>query len=132
MDNVPPEPTAQVAPADEDQAEQGEELVVTAPKPITAASTLTASAEDLKERPLNRPGDVAEIMPGLFAVQHAGGGKANQYFVRGFDADHGTDVALAIDGVPVNMVSHAHGQGYADLHYLIPETVSSVDVRKGP
>ena len=131
MDNVPPEPVEQVAPATE-EVEQAEELVVTAPKPITAASALTASAEDLKERPLNRPGDVAEIMPGLFAVQHAGGGKANQYFVRGFDADHGTDVALAIDGVPVNMVSHAHGQGYADLHYLIPETVSSVDVRKGP
>jgi len=131
MDDVPPEPTEQVTPARKD-VEQGEELVVTAPKPITAASALTASAEDLKERPLNRPGDVAEIMPGLFAVQHAGGGKANQYFVRGFDADHGTDAALAIDGVPVNMVSHAHGQGYADLHYLIPETVSSVDVRKGP
>jgi hypothetical protein len=83
-------------------------------------------------RPLTRPGDVAEAMPGMFAVQHAGGGKANQFFVRGFDADHGTDVAIDIDGVPVNMLSHAHGQGYADMHWLVPELVSSVDVRKGP
>lgn len=132
MDTPPPEPAAEVAPLRDDDNVPMEEVVVTAPRPITAASALTATAQDVAERPLNRAGDVAEIMPGLFAVQHAGGGKANQFFVRGFDADHGTDVALAIDGIPVNMVSHAHGQGYADLHYLIPETVSSVDVRKGP
>ncbi|MEZ4235245.1 MAG: TonB-dependent receptor [Myxococcota bacterium] len=109
-----------------------EEVVVIGEKPITAASSLTADADDLRVRPLPRPGDLAEVMPGLFAVQHAGGGKANQYFVRGFDADHGTDIALAVDGVPVNLVSHGHGQGYADLHFVIPELVVGVDVRKGP
>ncbi|MES2645208.1 MAG: TonB-dependent receptor [Myxococcota bacterium] len=132
MDPTPPpeEPTETAAPADDEDVD--EVLVVTAPKPITAASALTASARDVELRPLTRPGDVAEVMPGMFAVQHAGGGKANQFFIRGFDADHGTDIALGVDGVPVNMVSHAHGQGYADLHFLIPETVRSVDVRKGP
>src|SRR6185436_16763424 len=70
--------------------------------------------------------------PGLFTVQHAGGGKANQYFLRGFDIDHGTDLALSIDGVPINMPSHAHGQGYADLHFVTPELVERIDVTKGP
>lgn len=128
--------SAETAPLDnapeENQEETPPTVEVTAPAPITASSTLSASSRDVELRPLNRPGDVAEVMPGLFAVQHAGGGKANQYFVRGFDADHGTDIALSIDGVPVNMVSHAHGQGYADLHFLIPELVASVDARKGP
>lgn len=72
------------------------------------------------------------MVPGLVIAQHAGGGKAEQIFLRGFDADHGTDVAVSVDGTPVNMVSHAHGQGYADLHFLIPEVVSEVEVRKGP
>lgn len=71
-------------------------------------------------------------MPGVVIAQHAGGGKAEQIFARGFDADHGTDVAISVDGTPVNMVSHAHGQGYADLHFLIPEVVPRVEVRKGP
>ena len=71
-------------------------------------------------------------MPGLVIAQHAGGGKAEQIFLRGFDADHGTDVAISVDGSPVNMVSHGHGQGYADLHFLIPEVVDRIDVRKGP
>ena len=70
--------------------------------------------------------------PGLVLVQHAGGGKANQYFLRGFDADHGTDVALSIDGVPINMVSHAHGQGFADTNFIIPEVVERVEITKGP
>src|SRR5262249_15665063 len=77
-------------------------------------------------------GDVVEAVPGLFAVQHAGGGKANQYFLRGFDADHGTDVAFFVDGVPVNMPSHGHGQGFSDLHFLIPELVTSLHAYKGP
>ena len=63
------------------------------------------------------------------AVQHAGGGKANQYFLRGFDADHGTDVAFFVDGVPVNMPSHGHGQGFADFHFLIPELVTTATVK---
>lgn len=127
MDPSVQSPTEQVASFDE-----VEEIVVVGEAPITAASALTTSGTELNLRPLTRPGDVAEAMPGLFAVQHAGGGKANQYFVRGFDADHGTDLAIGIDGVPVNLLSHAHGQGYADLHWLIPELVASVDVRKGP
>src|SRR5579862_3156075 len=65
-------------------------------------------------------------------VQHSGGGKANQYFLRGFDADHGTDIALSIDGIPINMVSHAHGQGYADTNFIIPETVERLEITKGP
>jgi outer membrane receptor protein involved in Fe transport len=72
------------------------------------------------------------VTPGLYVVQHAGGGKANQYFLRGFDADHGTDVALFVDGVPVNLVSHGHGQGYADLHWILPELIQRVEVHKGP
>ena len=76
--------------------------------------------------------DLLRLVPGLFIAQHQGGGKAEQIFLRGFDADHGTDVNISVDGVPVNMVSHAHGQGYADLHFLIPETVSNYDFGKGP
>ena len=72
------------------------------------------------------------MVPGLFIGQHAGGGKAEQIFLRGFDIDHGTDINLSVDGMPVNMVSHAHGQGYADLHYLIPETVDRIHFGKGP
>ena len=72
------------------------------------------------------------LIPGLIINQHQGGGKAEQYLIRGFDADHGTDLAIFVDNVPVNMRSHAHGQGYADLHFLIPETVRAVDVLKGP
>jgi outer membrane receptor protein involved in Fe transport len=72
------------------------------------------------------------VVPGLLAVQHQGGGKADQLFLRGFDADHGTDVGVFIDGVPVNLPSHAHGQGFADLHFLIPEALERIDVVKGP
>ena len=67
--------------------------------------------------------DILRQVPGLIVSQHAGGGKADQYFIRGFDADHGTDIAVFADGVPVNMPSHGHGQGYADTHFLIPETI---------
>jgi len=108
------------------------ELVVEGARPLTAASSEDIRRHDLARRPLLRPSDVLEVVPGLVVVQHAGGGKANQYFLRGFDDDHGTDLALSIDGVPVNLVTHAHGQGYADLHHLIPELVSRVEVRKGP
>jgi outer membrane receptor protein involved in Fe transport len=72
------------------------------------------------------------MVPGLFIGQHAGGGKAEQIFLRGFDLDHGTDIRLTVDGMPVNMVSHAHGQGYADLHFVIPELLQGVDFKKGP
>ena len=92
----------------------------------------TIGAVDIRLRPVNTSQDVLRIVPGLFIAQHAGGGKAEQIFLRGFDIDHGTDIAITVDGMPVNMISHAHGQGYADLHFLIPETVEKVGFDKGP
>lgn len=92
----------------------------------------TLSALDLNLRPVNSSQDLMRLVPGLFIAQHMGGGKAEQIFIRGFDADHGTDLNVSVDGLPVNMVSHVHGQGYADLHFLIPETVASYDFGKGP
>lgn len=86
---------------------------------------------DIQVTPVNSSQDVLRKVPGLFIGQHAGGGKAEQIFLRGFDIDHGTDINLAVDGLPVNMVSHAHGQGYADLHFVIPETIDKVDFGKG-
>src|SRR5713101_2108811 len=96
----------------------------------TAASRLIRDL-DIRLRPRESSQELLRLTPGLLIAQHAGGGKAEQIFLRGFDADHGTDVAISVDGVPVNMVSHAHGQGYADLHWLIPEVVEYVDVHKG-
>lgn len=92
----------------------------------------TLSQADIKLRPINTSQDILRIVPGLFIGQHAGGGKAEQIFLRGFDIDHGTDINIEVDGMPVNMVSHAHGQGYADLHFLMPELISIVDFDKGP
>lgn len=86
---------------------------------------------DINLRPLSNSQEILRMVPGLFIGQHAGGGKAEQIFLRGFDIDHGTDIRLTVDGMPVNMVSHAHGQGYADLHFLIPELVENVDFKKG-
>lgn len=97
---------------------------------VSALNTIGAVAIML--RPINTSQDVLRIIPGLFIAQHAGGGKAEQIFLRGYDIDHGTDVNITVDGLPVNMVSHAHGQGYADLHFLIPETVEKVNFDKGP
>lgn len=87
---------------------------------------------DLKITPVQNGQEVLMQMPGLFIGQHAGGGKAEQIFLRGFDIDHGTDLAVSVDNVPVNMVSHAHGQGYADLHFLIPELITKMEYGKGP
>ncbi|GAA0526808.1 TonB-dependent receptor [Rhizomicrobium palustre] len=89
-------------------------------------------AEDLLRRPILRPGEVVEDIPGVIVTQHSGSGKANQYFLRGFNLDHGTDLAISLDGVGVNLPSHAHGQGYADLNFLIPELVERVAYKKGP
>lgn len=86
---------------------------------------------DLKTNPVNSAQDILRKVPGLFIGQHAGGGKAEQLFLRGFDIDHGTDIRITTDGMPVNMVSHAHGQGYADLHYIIPETIKDIQFGKG-
>ncbi len=102
---------------------------------VGIASSATEGAtghEDLARRPLLRPAEVVETVPGVIATQHSGDGKANQYFLRGFNLDHGTDFSVSVDGVPVNMPSHGHGQGYADLNFLIPELVDSVRYRKGP
>ncbi|WP_041748072.1 TonB-dependent receptor [Bradyrhizobium cosmicum] len=96
------------------------------------ASELTVSGEAVNARPFTRPGEALEAVPGLIVTQHSGEGKANQYFLRGYNLDHGTDLAITVDGVPVNMRTHAHGQGYADLNWLIPETIAAMDVRKGP
>lgn len=101
-------------------------------KPFTAASSQTIRDRDLATRTILKPADLLKVTPGLFVGQHAGGGKANQYFLRGFDIDHGTDLALWVDELPVNMVSHGHGQGYADMHFVIPELYDRVEVRKGP
>jgi outer membrane receptor protein involved in Fe transport len=90
------------------------------------------SKSDIKMRGINNSQEVLPIVPGLFIGQHAGGGKAEQIFLRGFDIDHGTDINITVDGMPVNMVSHAHGQGYADLHFVIPELIDNVHFRKGP
>jgi len=96
-----------------------------------SASEGTVTAADLAERPLLRPAEVLEAVPGLIVTQHSGDGKANQYFLRGFNLDHGSDFTTTVLGMPVNMVSHAHGQGYMDLNFLIPELVREVKFRKG-
>ncbi len=106
------------------------EVVIT--PELNSASFHTLSTLDLSLRPVNSSQDLMRLVPGLFIAQHMGGGKAEQIFIRGFDADHGTDLNVSVDGMPVNMVSHIHGQGYSDLHFLIPETVSTYDFGKGP
>ena len=97
-----------------------------------SASEGVVTSKQLRTRPLLRAGDIMESVPGLVATQHAGEGKANQYFLRGFNLDHGTDFATYVDGVPINLPTHGHGQGYTDLYFLIPELVDSVAYRKGP
>ena len=92
----------------------------------------TLSKIDLDLKPVKNTQELLRLVPGLFIAQHAGGGKAEQIFLRGFDCDHGTDVQVSIDGMPVNMVSHAHGQGYADAHFIIPETINNIDFGAGP
>lgn len=98
----------------------------------TSASVGTVTQEQLTYRPLLRPAEVLETVPGMVVTQHSGDGKANQYFLRGFNLDHGTDFASYVEGMPVNMVTHGHGQGYADLNFLIPELVQSIVYKKGP
>jgi len=114
-----------------------EELVVTGRREHLAGEARSASEGvvgqmDLAIRPLLRPGDVLEAVPGLIVTQHSGSGKSNQMFLRGFNLDHGTDFSTAIDGMPVNLRSHGHGQGYTDINFLIPETVARINFVKGP
>lgn len=97
-----------------------------------SASEGRVSFQEIRQRPVLRAGDVLETVPGLVATQHSGSGKANQLFLRGFNLDHGTDFATSIDGMPVNLRTHGHGQGYTDLNFIIPEMVQEILYRKGP
>jgi len=97
-----------------------------------SATQGTVGATELQDRPILRSGEVLETVPGLIITQHAGGGKANQYFLRGFNLDHGTDFAVSLDGMPLNLPSHAHGEGYADMNTVIDEFVQRVNFQKGP
>ena len=97
-----------------------------------AASEGSIGGADLLVRPLFKTAELLESMPGMIAVQHSGSGKANQFFLRGFNLDHGTDYTVFVDGMPMNLRSHGHGQGYLDVNGLIPETVERIDYRKGP
>lgn len=127
---------AGIASAQEPEPARIEETVVIGKRAdrlseVPAATSGTASGEELRARPMTRRGEMLEAVPGMVVTQHAGGGKANQYFLRGFNLDHGTDFAVSVDGMPVNMRTHAHGQGYADLNLLMPELVAGVDYIKG-
>ncbi|MGH7579140.1 MAG: TonB-dependent receptor, partial [Gemmatimonadales bacterium] len=106
-------------------------ITVSAEPTYSAASSRIIRELDFRLRPRETAQELLRLAPGLVIAQHAGGGKAEQIFLRGFDVDHGTDVAVSVDGVPVNMVSHGHGQGYADLHFITPEAVQLGEVRKG-
>jgi hypothetical protein len=111
-----------------------EEVTVTG-SALGAADTATqgsVDAQQLEEFPTYRPGEFLETVPGLIVTQHSGEGKANQYFMRGFNLDHGTDIDISLDGMPVNLRTNAHGQGYSDLNFMIPELISGIDYSKGP
>ncbi len=123
---------AKLADAQADAAHAGETIEISGEAPPESASSVHLSAEQLRLRLRTQPSDVLRQIPGLVVSQHAGGGKSDQYFIRGFDSDHGTDIAVFSDGVPVNLTSHGHGQGYSDTHWMIPETIDTVDIHKGP
>lgn len=97
-----------------------------------SASEGVIGAGDIAQRPLLRAGEILEFVPGMVVTQHSGSGKANQYFLRGFNLDHGTDFSISLDGMPVNMRTHGHGQGYADLNFITPEFIQRIDYQKGP
>jgi hypothetical protein len=102
------------------------------PKELPSSSERFFTGGQLNSIPAFRAGEALEIVPGLAVTQHSGEGKANQYYLRGFDLDHGTDLALYLDSMPINMRTHGHGQGYADINFMIPEMLAYVDARKGP
>jgi outer membrane receptor protein involved in Fe transport len=134
----PADPDSSVAPDPDPPTRddgQDQQIVVTGHVPIgiaRAASEGTIAGADLRIRPLLRVAELLEAVPGMVAAQHSGSGKANQYFLRGFNLDHGSDFSAYIDGVPMNLRTHGHGQGYLDLNGLIPEIVAREDFRKGP
>ena len=126
---------AAVGPAgahDPEAEEHVERIVIESRRSITATSAATIPAEVFELYPLESGGQMLEAVPNLVTAQHTGGGKAEQYFIRGFDADHGTDLLVYFDGVPINLRSHAHGQGYLDLHFVTKEIVDRLDASKGP
>jgi len=131
--SIAPVQAQETNPAGDDQAEQvyvwglRQESIGRA----TTASEGTILFPTLQDRPLLRPGEVAEVIPGLVVTQHSGSGKANQYFMRGFNLDHGTDFSASLDGVPLNLRTHAHGQGYLDLNVVTPELLERIEYRKG-
>jgi outer membrane receptor protein involved in Fe transport len=98
----------------------------------SSAGQVIVGAKEIENRPILRSGEILETLPGLIITQHAGGGKANQYFLRGFNLDHGTDFAIFLDGMPLNLPSHAHGEGYSDMNVVVPEFVKGIDAEKGP
>ena len=108
------------------------EVVVEASKPLSAASSDEIRARDFELRPHGTLQEILNNVPGLVVAQHQGGGKAAQWLIRGFDADHGTDIAVSVDELPINLVTHGHGQGYADANPIIPEVVERLQLRKGP
>src|SRR5688572_22000406 len=112
-----------------------DEVVVTATRrligKVESASQGTVTRTQLETRPVMRTGELLETVPGLVVTQHAGDGKANQYFLRGFNLDHGTDLATSVDGIPVNMHTHGHGQGYTDINFVIPELLERIEYKKG-
>jgi len=116
----------------EESATNLNEVTIQADRPVSAASSIAIRKMDMILRPFRTTQDMMLMVPGLVIAQHQGGGKAEQIFLRGFDCDHGTDVCINVDGMPVNLVTHAHGQGFADLHFLISETVDEMNVYKGP
>ena len=116
----------------EPMEEDEDVVIIYGRRSYSAAGDQQFRSADFALAPKNSAHDLLRVVPGLIISQHAGGGKAEQIFLRGFDADHGTDVNIAIDDVPINMVSHGHGQGYADLHFIMPETVREIEVMKGP
>ncbi|MGQ0695184.1 MAG: TonB-dependent receptor [Nitrospiraceae bacterium] len=125
---------AQVALAHDPDVPEVEvpEVSVVGERPVAASSQQFIPDKEIVLQPQGRSAQVLRLIPGFFAVEHSGGaGKADQYFLRGFDADHGTDIAFFADGMPINLRTHAHGQGYTDLNFIIPETIEGLDVYKG-
>jgi outer membrane receptor protein involved in Fe transport len=130
----PPQPGAEAPESPPPPMPQAvlDPVIVAAPPATESSSEQIIPGRDFELRPRGRASDILRLVPGFVVSQHQGGGKAAQYFLRGFDGDHGTDMAFFLDGMPVNFRSHAHGQGYTDLHFMIPETLKQVDVFKGP
>jgi TonB dependent receptor/TonB-dependent Receptor Plug Domain len=138
LTSVSPAAFAQEAPPDDETAEQRRSDIIVTGRATDLIGVAGSASEglvgkvDLEDRPIQRIAELLEVIPGFIATQHSGGGKANQYFLRGFNLDHGTDFAAFHDGVPVNMRTHGHGQGYLDLGFVIPELIESVAFAKGP